>query len=297
MVALLCLLFELVASPFKSKSRLEAENATLRQQLAVLRRKVQGRVQFRSGDRLFFIYLYRWFPSVLKAITIIRPETIVCWHRAGFHRYWRWKSRSVGGRPQISGQERAGVHLPFNFQLIDASWEARSLALLIAKRPLMAEGEVSRARCNVSRVRNGASKPERALTLAPSGCGHAFVIAGADGSVCQVVGRVIRHTRIRVAWSKAGKPTVPIYALLKSNGSFEPEEVALLGNVFEDVLQTLGFVDREDPLTVMVAKGLVEYAKTGIRDPARLKALTVQAFTQQQQQQIQREQQAAKNLA
>jgi hypothetical protein len=100
-----------------------------------------------------------------------------------------------------------------------------------------------------------------------------------------------------VAWSKAGKPTVPIYALLKSNGSFEPEEVALLGNVFEDVLQTLGLVDREDPLTVMVAKGLVEYAKTGIRDPARLKALTVQAFTQQQQQQIQRVQQAAKNVA
>jgi hypothetical protein len=84
---------------------------------------------------------------------------------------------------------------------------------------------------------------------------------------------------------------VPIYALLKSNGSFGPEEVALLGNVFEDVLQTLGLVDREDPLTVLVAKGLVEYAKTGIRDPARLKALTVQALTQQQQQQqqIQRE--------
>jgi hypothetical protein len=100
-----------------------------------------------------------------------------------------------------------------------------------------------------------------------------------------------------MVWSQAGKPTVPIYALLKSNASFEPEEIALLGDVFEDVLQTLGLVDREDPLTVMVAKGLVEYAKTGIRDPARLKALTVQAFTQQQQQQIQREQQAAKNLA
>ena len=83
---------------------------------------------------------------------------------------------------------------------------------------------------------------------------------------------------------------MPIYELLKSNGSFEPEEVAMLGKVFEDVLQTLGLVDREDPLTVMVAKGLVEYAKTGIRDPDRLKALTVQAFTRQQQQpqQIQR---------
>jgi len=50
---------------------------------------------------LFLIQLYRWFPSVLKAITIIRPETLVRWHRAGFRRYWRWKSRSLGGRPQI----------------------------------------------------------------------------------------------------------------------------------------------------------------------------------------------------
>jgi len=51
-------------------------------------------VQFTNSDRLFFIQLYRWFPSVLQAITIIRPETLVRWHRAGFRRYWRWKSRN-----------------------------------------------------------------------------------------------------------------------------------------------------------------------------------------------------------
>jgi len=51
--------------------------------------------------------LYRWFPSVLKAITIIRPETLVRWHRAGFRRYWRWKSRSLGGRPKIDADLRA----------------------------------------------------------------------------------------------------------------------------------------------------------------------------------------------
>src|SRR5256714_1063193 len=107
MVALILLLLNLVASPFKSKSRLEAENAALRYQLAVLQRKVRGRVHFTNGDRLFFIQLYRWFPSVLKAITIIRPETIMRWHRAGFRRYWRWKSRKLGGRPQISADLRA----------------------------------------------------------------------------------------------------------------------------------------------------------------------------------------------
>ena len=107
MAALIFLLLNLVASLFKSKSRLEAENAALRQQLIVLQRKVRGRVQFTNSDRLFFIQLYRWFPSVLKAMTIIRPETLVRWHRAGFRRYWRWKSRNLGGRPQISADLRA----------------------------------------------------------------------------------------------------------------------------------------------------------------------------------------------
>ena len=107
MVALLWFLLTLFASPLKSKSRLEAENAALRYQLIVLRRKVGGRVRLTNGDRLFFIQLYRWFPSVLKVITVIRPETLVRWHRAGFRRYWCWKSRPFGGRPQISAELRA----------------------------------------------------------------------------------------------------------------------------------------------------------------------------------------------
>src|SRR2546429_4226831 len=101
------LLLNLGVSLFKSKRRLEAENAALRQQLIVLQRKVRGRVQFTNSDRLFFIQLYRWFPSVLNAITTFRPETLVRWHRAGFRRYWRWKSRNAGGRPQISADLRA----------------------------------------------------------------------------------------------------------------------------------------------------------------------------------------------
>src|SRR6266581_1014172 len=107
MIALLCLFLALFASPFKSKSRLEAENAALRHQLIVLQRRVRGRVQLTNGDRLFLVTLYRWFPSVLRAITIVRPETLVRWHRAGFRQYWRWKSRSLGGRPKIDGELRA----------------------------------------------------------------------------------------------------------------------------------------------------------------------------------------------
>jgi transposase InsO family protein len=101
MIALLCFVMAALAAPFKSKSRLEAENAVLRHQLIVLRRKVQGRGRLTNSDRCFFIQLYRWFPSILKALTIIRPQTLVRWHRAGFRCYWRWKSRPRGGRPQI----------------------------------------------------------------------------------------------------------------------------------------------------------------------------------------------------
>ena len=107
MVALILLAVRLVVALFKSKSRLEAENAALRQQLIVLRRKVRGRVPLTSADRLFFVHLYRWFPSICKVMLIVRPETLVRWHRAGFRRYWRWKSRSLGGRPPIGVELRA----------------------------------------------------------------------------------------------------------------------------------------------------------------------------------------------
>jgi hypothetical protein len=107
MIALLCFFLTLFASPFKPKTQLEAENAALRHQLIILRRKVRGHVRLTNGDRLFLVLLYRWFPSVLSAITIIRPETLVRWHRAGFRQYWRWKSRSLGGRPQIDADLRA----------------------------------------------------------------------------------------------------------------------------------------------------------------------------------------------
>src|SRR6266436_2819882 len=107
MIALLWFFLTMFASPFKSKSRLEAENAALRHQLIVLQRRVSGRVQLTNGDRLFLVMLYRWFPSILKAITIIQPETLVRWHRAGFRRYWRWKSRPQGGRPQVGADLRA----------------------------------------------------------------------------------------------------------------------------------------------------------------------------------------------
>jgi hypothetical protein len=107
MFGLFCFLLTVLASSFKSKSRLEAENAALRHQLIVLRRKVHGRVRLTKYDRWFFVQLYRWYPAILRALVIIEPETVVHWHRAGFRCNWHWKSRSRGGRPQIETELRA----------------------------------------------------------------------------------------------------------------------------------------------------------------------------------------------
>ena len=84
MLGLLCFVLAVLTSPFKSKLRLEAENAVLRHQLIVLRRRSHGRVRLTNHDRLFFTKLYRWFPAILQVLTIIQPVTLVRWHRAGF---------------------------------------------------------------------------------------------------------------------------------------------------------------------------------------------------------------------
>ena len=107
MIGLLLFVLAILVSPFRSKSRLEAGNAVLRHQLIVLRRKMQGRIRLTNNDRWFFIQMYRCCPSILQVLTIIRPETLVRWNRAGFRYYWRWKSRSRGGRPHIEKGLRA----------------------------------------------------------------------------------------------------------------------------------------------------------------------------------------------
>ena len=78
---------------FRSRASLQAEILTLRHQLNVLRRKAPQRLNFSNIDRLVFAGLYRLAPSVLDALKIVRAETVISWHRAGFRAYWRWKSR------------------------------------------------------------------------------------------------------------------------------------------------------------------------------------------------------------
>ena len=95
---------------FRSRAALEAENLVLRHQLNVLRRKCSKRVALSSIDRLLLVGLYRLAPGVLEALKIIRPETLMRWHRAGFRAYWRWKSRPRGGRPRTAAEIRHLIH-------------------------------------------------------------------------------------------------------------------------------------------------------------------------------------------
>jgi hypothetical protein len=91
---------------FRPRCALEAENLVLRHQLNVLRRKAPKRVALGSIDRLLLVGLYRLAPGVLDALKIIRPETLIRWHRAGFRAFWRWKSRPRGGRPRTPADIR-----------------------------------------------------------------------------------------------------------------------------------------------------------------------------------------------
>ena len=107
MVAFLTQLLFAFRSPLTRRARLEAENLLLRQQLIVLRRKSPTRVRLWNIDRLLLVWLYRLYPSLLDAIIIVQPETVLRWHRRCFRAYWRWKSRHVGGRPRIDCEMRA----------------------------------------------------------------------------------------------------------------------------------------------------------------------------------------------
>jgi hypothetical protein len=101
MIEFLSLVTHILVSPFKTRAQLEAEIILLRHQVNVLRRRLSPKPKLTVADRFLFVWLYRLFPSVLAAVTIVQPETIIRWHRAGFRLYWRWKSRSRGGRPRV----------------------------------------------------------------------------------------------------------------------------------------------------------------------------------------------------
>jgi hypothetical protein len=106
MIAIAFLFVRVLFDCFKPRQQLEAEILVLRHQLNVLQQRAPRRLHLRWADRALFVWLYRCCPRILAAITIVRPETVVRWHRMGFAAYWRWKSRPLGGRPPIAKEVR-----------------------------------------------------------------------------------------------------------------------------------------------------------------------------------------------
>jgi transposase InsO family protein len=106
MVGIARLLVAAFTPLFMSRCRLQAEILLLRHQLNVLRRAAPRRVRPGNTDRLLFVWLYRFWPGILRSAVIVRPETIVRWHRAGFRAFWRWKSRPKIGRPATPAETR-----------------------------------------------------------------------------------------------------------------------------------------------------------------------------------------------
>jgi transposase InsO family protein len=91
----------MVIGLLRSRVALEAEILVLRQQINVLRRTRPRRLPFISVDRLILGGVCRLFPKMYDALAIVRPDTVIRWHRAGFRLYWRWKLRHLCGRPSV----------------------------------------------------------------------------------------------------------------------------------------------------------------------------------------------------
>jgi len=107
MKTILAPLLTTLADPLRNRVSLHLEMLALRQQLAMVASRDNKRLRFRPNERIFWVWLYRLWPSCLQTLAIFKPDTLVRWHRKGFRLYWTWKScRYRGGRPAIDSEVR-----------------------------------------------------------------------------------------------------------------------------------------------------------------------------------------------
>ena len=205
MIAFLSLVLHALVSPFKTQARLEAEIIVLRHQLNVLRRRVPLKPKLETNDRLLFIWLYRLFPSVLNAVAIVQPETIVRWHRSGFRLYWRWKSRSLGGRPKVPIEIRRLIR---EMSLANRLWGAPRIHGELLKLGI----EVAQSTVAKYMARNGRGRSQTWKTFLHN---HAAGIGAMDFLIVPTVGfrllfvlAILRHERRRlISLSVTDHPT------------------------------------------------------------------------------------------
>src|SRR5215470_13162603 len=99
--------FFALRSCFRTRVALQAEIVALRHQLLVLQRSNHGcRVRLGPTDRILWVWLSRLWTSWRSVLVIVKPETVIAWHRKGFRLFWAWKSRHPQGRPMISSEVR-----------------------------------------------------------------------------------------------------------------------------------------------------------------------------------------------
>ncbi len=104
---ILLYLLDCVIRNFRSRAALQLEIIVLRHQLEVLQRTRPTRVRLTRLDRMFWLFLYRLWPRCLDAVVIVKPETVIAWHRKGFRAFWAWKSRPRRrGRPPVPAEVR-----------------------------------------------------------------------------------------------------------------------------------------------------------------------------------------------
>src|SRR5450755_993123 len=217
MIAFLSLLLHVVISPFKTKARLEAEIIMLRHQLNVLRQRVPSKPKLTVADRLLFVWLYRLFPSVLNAVTIIQPETIIRWHRTGFRLYWRWKSRSRCGRPRIPGEIRRLIR---EMSLANRLWGAPRIHGELLKLGI----EVAQSTVAKYMAKSGRGSSQTWKTFLDN---HAAGIGAMDFLVVPTIGFrllfvlvILRHERRRLISLSFPWDEAPDYMIRDRDGSY-----------------------------------------------------------------------------
>ena len=205
MIAFLRLVLHVVVSPFRTKVRLEAEIVVLRHQLNVLRRRGPSKPRLSVADRLLFVWLCRLFPSVLNAVWIVQPETVIRWHRTGFRLYWHWKSRFRGGRPKVPVEIRGLIR---EMSLANRLWGAPRIHGELVKLGI----EVAQSTVAKYMARNGRGRPQTWKTFLRN---HAAGVGAMDFLIVPTVGFrllfvlvILRHERRRlISLSVTDHPT------------------------------------------------------------------------------------------
>ena len=161
MLSLCRMIFGTVVDLFRPRAALEAEILVLRQQIVVLRRGKPGRVPFSVLDRMVLGWVCHLFPQSRDALAIVRPDTVVRWHRAGFRCYWRWKSRPRPGRPAVPPEIR---HLIRQMSIANPLWGAPRIRGELLKLGIDI-GQTSVAKYMVRRIRHRPKAGRRSCAI------------------------------------------------------------------------------------------------------------------------------------